>query len=472
MTRQNIFFGSLLFILSLLTLSCGKGVVKNLDMEQVRFGEFITPLVNDGTPTYERPAPDYSKPATFAHEMNRTIIEVIKKDGFTPGSAARNYAYANVAAYEAVRPAYPTWQSMAGQLNGLTTPPQPTKGQDYDWRVAMISAYQHSLPQLIYRRVMTDSAADVYYSVISNSGVSSEVMARSKEYGKQVAEHIIAWMNNDNFIQIGAKSRYIVEKYPGAWVRTPPGFSDPVDPYWNEHRTFVLDSVNQFLPPAPPNFSADPESDFYNMVNVVYEVDKTATENQKLIAQFWDCNPIHSNHDGHFVWNTRQVSPGGHWISIAGIAAEKEGYSLMESLGMYVQVSVALADGFISAWDAKYRYNLVRPVTYIHQYIDSTWEPHIETPPFPEWTSAHSTISAASAAVLTHLFGDNYEFDDWTEAYLGLPVRRQKSFKDAALEVTWSRIWGGIHYHEACQYGTNEGWKLGEYVIANLKTKK
>ena len=144
----------------------------------------------------------------------------------------------------------------------------------------------------------------------------------------------------------------------------------------------------------------------------------------------------------------------------------------MESLEMYVQVSAALADGFISAWDTKYRYNLIRPVTYIQKYVDSTWLPYIETPPFPEWTSAHSTISAAAAAVLTNRFGDDYEFDDWTEAYLGLPVRSFKSFRDAAMEVTWSRFWGGIHYREACLNGTEKGWQLGEFVVAHVKTRK
>ena len=472
MNAQRILFPYVFLVLSLPIFSCGKNVVRDLDMDHVRFGEFITPLRNDSMPTYERPAPDYSKPATFCHEMNRVIIDVIKIDGFTPANAARNSAYANVAAYEAVRPGYPDWKSMAGQLNGLTTPPQPTIGETYDWRVTMISAYHHTLPNLIYRKRLTDSAAEAYYEILSTLGVSHDVMARSKEYGKQVAEHIIEWMDKDNFIKIGAKSRYVVEEYPGAWERTPPGFSDPVDPYWNELRTFVIDSVNQFLPPAPPKFSTDPESDFHKMVKAVYDADKNATVDQRLIAQFWDCNPIHSHFDGHYMFNTRQVSPGGHWISIAGIAAEKEGYDLIESLGMYVQVSVALVDGFISAWDAKYRYNLVRPVSYVKENMDSIWLPYIETPPFPEWTSAHSTISAASAAVLTHIFGDDLEFDDWTEAYLGLPVRRHKSFRDAALEVTWSRLWGGIHYREACQYGTNKGWELGEYVVSNLQMKE
>ena len=421
---------------------------------------------------WERPKLDFNTPATFIHEWNLLTIEIIKIDGFTPGSAARNYAYANIAAYEAALPGFPQYRSLTGQLTDLTSAPEPKSGKEYDWRVAAVSAYQHTLPNLIYRRFISDSAADEHYKILGQMGVKPDVMKRSKAYGKEVADHIISWMDQDGFIQIGAKTRFEVPEFPGAWERTPPAYWDPVDPYWNEHRPFVMDSARQFLPPAPPEFSTDPNSEFYKMVKEVYDADKVSTDEQKLIARFWDCNPIHSHFDGHFVYNTRQVSPGGHWISISAIAATKAKIDFMESLSMYVQVSTALADGFISAWDAKYHFNLIRPVTYIQKHIEKDWNPWIETPPFPEWTSAHSTISAAAAAVLTDRFGDDFQFDDWTEAYLGLPIRSFESFRAAAMEVTWSRIWGGIHYKPACFEATDKGWELGEYVIANLKTKK
>ncbi len=432
---------------------------------------FSIPLHADEKEPWERPAPDYSKPATFVHEWNRLLIEIIKVDGFTPGSAARNYAYANTAAYEAVLPFFPENKSLAGQLNGLTPAPKPDMSKEYDVRAILVSAYVHIAPQLIYRRTMSDEFAEENYSMLRSMGVSDDVLDRSIKYGKEVADHIAEWMTTDHFVEIGAKPRYEVTSYDGAWERTPPSFWDPVDAYWGEHRPFVLDSGRQFLPPAPPTFSTDPESDFYKMVYEVYDVSKKLTEEQALIATFWDCNPIHSHHDGHFMYNTRQVSPGGHWISISAIAAEKAGLDLMESLEMYVEVSTALCDGFISSFDAKYVYNLIRPVTYIQRHIDKDWEPLIETPPFPEWTSAHSTISAAAAAVLTDHFGDDFEFDDWTEAYLGLPVRSFGSFREAAMEVTWSRVWGGIHYSPACLTGTEYGWKIGEYIANNVETR-
>lgn len=421
---------------------------------------------------WKRPEPDFSKPATFVHEWNRLLIEIIKIDGFTPGSAARNFAYFNVAAYEAALPGFPACRSMAGQLNDLTPAPAPEKGKKYDWRVAIVAAYQRIAPELIYRRTISDSAAEEHYAMLAKMGVASDVLDRSKAYGRAVGEHIAAWMKGDNFVQIGAKPRYEVPIFDGAWERTPPAFWDPVDAYWGSHRTFALESPRQFEPQPPPAFSTDPNSEFYKMAMDVYQRDKALTTEQKVVATFWDCNPIHSFFDGHMMYNTRQVSPGGHWISITSIVCEKKGVDMMESLENYVRVSTAIADGFISAFGTKYQYNTIRPVTYIQKYIDSTWMPFIETPPFPEWTSAHSTISAAAAAVLTHVFGERFEYDDWTEAYLGYPVRSFTSFRQAAEEVTWSRIWGGIHYVPSCMQGMEVGWKIGEYVASNVKTRK
>ena len=71
-----------------------------------------------------------------------------------------------------------------------------------------------------------------------------------------------------------------------------------------------------------------------------------------------------------------------------------------------------MADGFISSWDEKFKSNLIRPETYINMYIDPKWQPILETPMFPEHTSAHSVISASVATLLTDLFGEHFEYID------------------------------------------------------------
>jgi hypothetical protein len=158
-------------------------------------------------------------------------------------------------------------------------------------------------------------------------------------------------------------------------------------------------------------------------------------------------------------------------MGIVGIAARKAGADPLRTADAYARTAIALADGFISSWDEKYRSALVRPETVINQHIDETWEPMLQTPPFPEYTSGHSVISNAAAAVLTDVFGENFAFSDSTEMEYGLPVRSFPSFANAAAEAAISRLYGGIHYRRAIEEGTTQGKKVGELVVARVKTR-
>ena len=96
---------------------------------------------------------------------------------------------------------------------------------------------------------------------------------------------------------------------------------------------------------------------------------------------------------------------------------------------------MAQADAFIGCWAAKFKYDLVRPITYIRRSIDPKWEPLLNTPPFPEYPSGHSMQSAAAAEVLTSAFGDNFAFEDTTRHGDGLKPRSFASFRAAADEA-------------------------------------
>ncbi len=216
----------------------------------------------------------------------------------------------------------------------------------------------------------------------------------------------------------------------------------------------------------------DKDSPFYKEAKEVMDIGNELTEEQKEIAMFWDCNPFMMNVKGHVMFATKKISPGGHWMNITHVACKKANKSFVESAEAYVSVSVALMDGFISCWDEKYRSNLVRPETYINQYIDENWTPLLQTPPFPEYTSGHSVISNAAAVNLTKLFGENFAFTDSTEIEFGMPARSFDSFMDASAEAAVSRLYGGIHYRLACDVGITEGRELGKFVADKLKTRK
>jgi hypothetical protein len=169
---------------------------------------------------------------------------------------------------------------------------------------------------------------------------------------------------------------------------------------------------------------------------------------------------------------TKKITPGGHWMGITSIACKNNGANFVKSVQAYALTSIALADGFISCWDEKYRSNLVRPETVINENIDPDWIPLLQTPPFPEHTSGHSVISRAAAVALTSLFGDNFAFEDDTEMEYGLPMRKFNSFMHASEEAAISRLYGGIHYRPAIDYGVAQGEQVGNFVVKNLSFSK
>jgi len=291
-------------------------------------------------------------------------------------------------------------------------------------------------------------------------------------YGALVAESILAWAGKDNYKETRTFPKYTIPNDPAKWKPTPPDYMDGIEPHWNKIRLFVLDSAMQFVPPPPTAYDPNPNGVFWKEMIEVYEVGKADNPEYKEVAQFWDCNPYVSHHKGHVMFATKKITPGGHWIGIAEIASNLTNADMMKTVETYARTSIALADGFISCWDEKYRSNLVRPETVINQLLDEDWLPLLQTPPFPEYTSGHSVISRAAAVTLTDLYGENFAYLDSVEVKYGLPARSFDSFYGASDEAAVSRLYGGIHYRPAIDYGVDQGQKVGEFINANLVTRK
>jgi hypothetical protein len=408
----------------------------------------------------------------FLHRTLKQITDVIVHDIFSPPVASRIYAYSSIAAYEAMVPSNTAFVSLAGQLNGLSELPQPNPGEEYCFPLASVQAMFKVGRTLVF----SEDKMDVYYKQISEefraTGIPEDVYERSVEYGNKVADHVLAWSSKDNYKQSRSFPKYSISNDPASWKPTPPAYMDAVEPHWNKIRTFVIDSAAQFVPERPTPFSVDKKSQFYSEANEVLEISKNLTDEQKDIAFFWDCNPFMMNVKGHVMFATKKISPGGHWINITAVANRKVNQDFMKSSEAYVWVSLALADGFISCWDEKYRSVLIRPESYINQHIDENWVPLLQTPPFPEYTSGHSVISNSAATVLTDLYGDNFAFTDSTEIEFGLTARSFTSFKQASEEAAISRVYGGIHYKPACEIGKSQGVAVGQYIRSKIKTRK
>jgi len=402
------------------------------------------------------------------HETMDKLSEIIVHDIFSPPVASRIYAYTSIAMYETLAKNDPAYKSLAGQLNELTPIPDPKGEISYD--LAALQAFIKIGRTLIFSEADMDAYRDKLYEKLSD-GVNSEFFEASLAYGDEVAAHILKWADGDMYKQTRTYPKFTVTNDPTRWQPTPPGYFEAIEPHWTQIRPFAIDSASQFTPERPTEFSADKNSQFFKETMEVYTTGINLSQEQREIASFWDCNPYVMNVTGHVMAATKKITPGGHWIGIIKIACKKAGTNPMQSAEAYALTSVALADGFISCWDEKFRSNLIRPETVINKYIDEEWLPLLQTPPFPEYTSGHSVISNAAAVALTSIFGDNFAFRDDTEEKYGLTVREFDSFIDASEEAAISRLYGGIHYMPAITNGVTQGRKLGAFIVDKLELK-
>jgi hypothetical protein len=234
-------------------------------------------------------------------------------------------------------------------------------------------------------------------------------------------------------------------------------------------KSFVLNSPDEIKANSFPAYSEDTSSSFYKELKEVYDISKSLSDEQIDIAIFWDDNPFVSKHKGHVMFQDKKMTPGGHWMAITAKACKDHQSSFAESSKAYAYTAIGLYDAFISCWYEKYQSLRIRPQTAIQRLIEPQWTSYIQTPPFPEHTSGHSTISASAAEMLTHLFGDDYSFTDSSELEYNLPIRSFKSFRDAALEASVSRVYGGIHYRSGCDNGNLLGKKVAEIAIQRIE---
>lgn len=403
-------------------------------------------------------------------QANGQATNVMVHDIFSPPVASRIYAYASLAAYEVAALYDENYLSLMGQLNGFENKEFDTS-KECLFPLAALTAYYQVATAMIFSEDQLTVHRDRLYDWIRKQGIPDEVYENSLELGKAVAAHVLAYASKDNYHQSRSFEKYTISQEEGAWKPTPPAYMEGLEPHWATMRPFVMDSSNQFVPERPSPFDIMPESDFYKEAEAVMLATNNITEEQKEIAFFWDCNPYKMNVKGHIMYAEKKITPGGHWMGIAGIAAKTKGLDWKATAETFAITSLALYEGFLSCWDEKYRSVLIRPETYINEYIDKDWLPLLQTPPFPEYTSGHSVVSSAASVVLTQLLGDNLHFVDSTEVVFGLPIREFNSFDEAAQEAAISRFYGGIHYMPAIENGVWQGEQVGRLINDKIKTR-
>lgn len=410
--------------------------------------------------------------AAVAHDWVLAGYSAVMAENLTPPTAARAYAHLAVAMYEAALAGMPRHRGLGGQLAGLPAPAPVRRRGTLDWEVAVSAAARDCLADLLPHRspatagILT-AAHDEVVRRRRAAGTSRGTEVASEAHGRSVAARLRLWRRADGHAEASLLPYMPPTGEPWLWESTPPNYRPAVEPHCHLVRPMVLRTTDEVPPEPHVPFSDRPGSAFHAQAMAVHAQSRANGDEERAIARFWTDNP------GSFVPPTGTPTglPGGHWMLIAGKATRDRGLRLDRVLETYVRLGVTLHDAFLACWTEKYRSNLLRPITYLQRYVDPTWSSYVNTPQFPEHTSGHSVSSAAAAVVLTELLGARPFVDD-TAVVRGHAARSFSSFEDAALEAAGSRLFGGIHYPWAIETGLDQGRRLGDLVVARLRTRR
>ena len=386
-------------------------------------------------------------------QWNDVLLDAVRVDKTAPPKASRDMAIVHTAIYDAVNSID---REYAPYLTMVDVHPRASK------EAAVVSAAYETLVVLFpaqktaFDARRMSSLAEIQDGRAETDGINA---------GKAVAALILAQRATDGS---STTVTWTPGTDPGDWQPTPPAFASPLLPQWGDVQPWTMRSGTQFQPGAPPLVTSEKYATDFNQVKQIGSATSTTrTTDQTAIAQFWANGPGTS-------------APPGHWNVIAQTVAENRHTSLEENARLFALLNIALADAAIVSWDAKYEFDMWRPVTAIQQADTDNnsktvaiagWTPLLVTPPFPTYTSGHSTFSGAGAAVLKAFFKtDKIRFVVPSETS-GIADRSFTSFTQAADESGISRIYAGIHFNFDNTAGLQSGKRLGNYVAASFLKK-
>jgi hypothetical protein len=429
-----------------------------------------TPASQVGNPTFIRVEPvrkynyDSSDLVVKWHELIFDLVE--QTVGYSPNVSARNMAYINIAAYEAMLPAYPDNFSLSGQLQGLKKPDSLfAENTDFNASVAVSSAIFTMVDKLFISSpfIWMEKVYALNDTINTHFAekLKPEVIEKSKKYGEKIANWIYQYSMTDGGHNTFMRTYDMNYKMPVCTscfeINRVADLENtgPLHPNWGRNRTFMKENQNGVDIKPKVEFSIYPNSPFYKMAMEVYNISKEVKPNsEKLqIANFWD-------DAASFTY-----SAPGHSVSILTQVLKQNPKGLDQATELYSNLTIGLNDTFIATWKIKYEQNFIRPIAYIKRYIDSKWEAALLTPPFLEFPSGHSAQSAAMATILTDKLGDSVGYIDYSKYFVG-PPKQFESFWAAAKECSISRVYGGIHFRDGIDQGTEVGKIVGKNCLS------
>jgi len=374
--------------------------------------------------------------ADVVTDANTRAAEIAAKHPATP-PAVRTMAIVQVSVFEAVSAItgrYPAFRAK------VTAPPGASV------EAAVASATRTALLKLMPAQ---QAAIDADYQAALKPLADGRAKSDGIAVGEQAAAAILASCVDDGSV---APNTYQPHTTAGVYVPT----MFPAVPHWGKRKPWVMASADQFRPGPPPSLTSETWKRDYAEIKALGGKNSTQrTAEQTAIAQFWEA-----------------TAPVVYWPVVRSVA-NAPGRDVADNARLLAVAAMAMDDGLIAVFDAKYAYNFWRPVTAIRNADgdarDPGWTPFIDTPMHPEYPCAHCIVSASLGAVLSAELGTGPVPKLSSTSYTaGGAVRTWGSVGDFVQEVAVARIYDGVHYRNSSEVGTAMGKAVGELAVKRL----
>jgi hypothetical protein len=384
---------------------------------------------------------------TIVIAWNKELLHIVQTPGAQPTTIhpTRSFAIMHAAIYDAVVSITRDAPAYLYSVNAPSTaqPDAAAAQAGHDTLVALYPKWQAALDQQLASELAT---------IPDGAGKQQGI-----QVGHTVAARLLAIRADDG--SAVTPPPFVPGNQLGNYLSTPPKFAAPVFTNWGNVTPFVLNNGAQFRPEPPPALTSQAYAQALNEVKSLGQnTSTTRTPDQTVIAKFW-AGPI---------WNT--------WNEIAENAALTHHTNLDTTARLFAVLNLSFADSAIAFYDAKYHYQLSRPVTAIREANadgnpalvgDPNWTPLAVTALDPSYPGAHSTISAAGATVLSAFFGNQDQIRVTSDVLPGV-VRTFTSYNDVATEAGLSRIYAGQHTRLDHEAGLKLGHDIAQFVLPHF----
>jgi hypothetical protein len=377
--------------------------------------------------------------ADVVTDWNEIAVAQVLAARQSPPEGARSMAMMHVAMFDAINAVQPRYASYA--FKG-----QATAG-------ASAEAAGVAAARTVLAKLFPDQKEAVETAYASSLAAIPEGAPKASgiALGEQVGSECIAMREKDG---TGVPFAYRPVTAPGVYVPT----ILPASSEWPTVKPFFLKAAAQFRPGPPPALKTAEWARDYNEIKQLGGRQSSArSAEQTEVARFWAQTGVPS------------------WNPVVRAVASAAGLSLVEDARLFALVNMAATDAFVAVFDAKYTYNLWRPITAIRNgdrhdnpavARDAGWMPLIDTPMHPEYPCAHCISSAAVGTVLASELKGRPVSIAMTSATAPGVTRRWTRVEDYMGEVSNARVWAGVHYRFSTRVGEDMGRRIGELAVS------